>query len=73
MKVKSLRKIVSAVKISYCVFDTNGGFIDDFKIDYVGDRNKLDENIGKYLKYENCEVRHISVYGEWLTVSITKK
>lgn len=73
MKVKTLRKLVSAVKISYTVFDTNGNFIDDFIVDYMGDRNKLDENIGKYFKYENCEVRNISVYGERLEISVTKK
>ena len=73
MKVKTLKNVVSAVKISYSVFDTNGNFIDDFKVDYMGDRKKLDENLGKYLKYENCEVRNVSTCGEWLEISITKK
>ncbi len=73
MKVKTLNNVTSAIKIEYTIFNNDGKYIEDFKIDYLGNREELDRNLDKYLRYKNCEVRNVSVRGEWLEISVTKK
>ena len=77
MKLKNLKKICSDVRYKITVFDENGRFIEDFKINYVDmDINELSAIIrNKYFKYENCKVRGFSSHTHsnesWMQISIT--
>lgn len=77
MKLKNLKKICSDVRYDICVFDENGRFIEDFKIDYAGMDNKELSAIicNKYFKYENCKVKNFSsdIHNNvsWTRISIT--
>lgn len=77
MKLKSIKKLCSEVRYIISVFDENGRFIEDFKLDYVNMKEEElnDAIINHYFKYENCKVRHIDTRAKsdgtsWLNISV---
>lgn len=77
MKLKSIKKVCSAVRFVIRVFDDNNRFIEDFKLDYIdmSEAELRDTLINKYFKYENCKVRCIDTKAKsdgtsWLTISV---